>query len=102
MKKFINKTTEITAKGEDGQVISLTFADLAIKTLNVMPRGGMVPSEMRIRFKLEDKLVDQEVGVTIELDDSDVEKLKTLSDIPWIFKHRDVLAYQEHLEELLK
>lgn len=99
MKKFVNKPTEITMQVE-AEVVKMNFADLAIKTLDIPPQGGWTQSEMRTRFRLEDKLKDKKADEIIELDDSDVDKLKQLADIPWQFKHRDVLDYISHLDEL--
>lgn len=101
MKQFVNKPTEITM--QDGEaVVKMNFADLALRTLEIPPQGGWTNKEMRTRFKLEDKLKGHEVDKVIDLEDADVEKLHQLANIPWQFKHRDVLAYMDHLDSLVK
>jgi Cu/Ag efflux protein CusF len=102
MKQFVNKATEITSVDEQGNKITLDYAELAKLTLNITPKEGWSMKTMRSRFKIEDKFKDAEIDAVIELDDADVEKLKEVADIPWQFKHRDILGYIDHLEELLK
>lgn len=101
MKNFKNQQTELTDI-KDGKEVSLTFVDLAKITLNVPPKEGWLLDEMKMRFKLEDKLVNTEVGETLQLDDADVEKLLQCAKIPWRAKHRDIIRYVEYLEELVK
>lgn len=102
MKQFVNKPTEITSQRKDGIVEEINFAELALKTLDLIPREGWTSKEMRLRFKIEDKLKAGMSKKIIELEDADVEKLYELAQIPWQFKHRDILDYQDHLEELIK
>lgn len=102
MKKFVNKLTDITTTDVSGVIKQMSFAEIAILTLDIIPHGGWTRKEMSTRFRIEDKLKNHGKDDIVELDDADVEKLKELANLPWQFKHRDILAYQDHLEELLK
>ena len=102
MKKFVNKQTEITSQDEKGQILKMSFTDLALRTLDIVPQGGWTKDEMRMRFKLEDKLKGHGIDATVQLEDAEMAKLKALSDIPWKIKHRDVIDYMDTLEEAMK
>lgn len=102
MKTFINKQTEIKQSNEEGEVVKISFSDLAKMTLNITPKEGWVMKEMKSRFKLEDKFNGHEIDAVIELEDAEAEMLNSLAQIPWAFKHKDIIAYVEHIEDLMK
>jgi hypothetical protein len=99
MKKFENKQTTITigiAGTQDTK--EMTYADLAKMTLDIPPANGWDKSEMKIRIKTENKLDNLKVDDVIELEDAEMEKVLELSNQPWQFKHKDLLAYMDDLE----
>jgi len=105
MKTIINKSTKITEQISSDPTIelrTLNYADLALLTLNIPPERGWTTAEMRIRLKVEDKLEDVEVEAEVNLEDAEFAKLLECSNLKWSFKHKDILAYCDHLEEVSK
>jgi len=99
MKIFKNQQTSITMEINSNEKKEMTYVDLANLTLNIPPQNGAWDmSEMRIRFKIEDKIEMLNVGDEIELEDAEHDKLFDLSNQPWQFKHRDLLKYLDDLE----
>jgi hypothetical protein len=102
MKTFINKKTQMSENIGDS-VRQLGFFDLVRVGLNSPPQEGWTPGEMRVRFKLEDKIADTELDKTIELEDADFEKVYTIcKSIKWAKMHRDIVAFDDYLDELNK
>ncbi|RLC68826.1 MAG: hypothetical protein DRH97_01920 [Chloroflexi bacterium] len=100
MKTFENRQTEIHYEGEQEK---LKFSHLAGQLLTITPAGGKWhPNEMRLRFKIQDKLVAGVNDETIELEDAELDKLHELSQDGFNFAHKDILAFADHLEELKK
>jgi hypothetical protein len=99
MKTFTNQQTDISI-GVEGttEKKKMTYANLAKLTLDIPPQGGWTKDEMKIRIKVEDKLEKLKVDEKIELEDAEFEKILTLSNQPWQFKHKSILAYMTDLE----
>jgi len=99
MKKFENKQTSITT-GIAGtqETKEMTYAELAKMTLDIPPANGWDKNEMKIRIKTESKIENLKVGETAELEDAEMQKILDMSNQPWQFKHKDLLAYMEDLE----
>jgi hypothetical protein len=102
MKTFINTKTEITKGDEQGNTTNLGYADLGAIALNTAPQGGWTPADMRKRLKVIAKLEDQEFDAKIELEDAEFDTLYQNKDVRWKFMHKDVVAFDDYLEELKK
>ena len=105
MKTVINKSTKITEQislDPTVKVRTLSYADLASITLNIPPERGWTTDEMRIRLKTEDKFKDLELEDKVDLEDAEFAKLLECSKLNWSFKHKDILAYCDYLEEVNK
>lgn len=103
MKNFYNTVTTITTTiSGTNESKKMTYADLALLTLNIPPRNGWTKEEMKIRFKIEDKLEKLKPGESAQLEDAEFEKVFECSNQPWQFKHRDLLKYMNDLEKEYK
>jgi len=107
MKTFKNQQTEITMtlinEDKTKSITTMTYADLAIMTLNIPPKeGGWLREESRLRFDIEDKIKDLKVGDEVELENTEFKKIHELSAQNWQMKHRDTIAYEDYLDEVSK
>lgn len=102
MKTFVNKSTEMS-EGQGDVKRQLGFLDLVRIGLNNPPQGGWTPGEMRTRFKLEDKIADIKLEESVDLEDAEFENIYTIcKGIKWSAMHRDIVAFDDYLEELKK
>lgn len=102
MKNFVNKETEIT-KEVDGVKSAMGYADLALVGLNSMPKEGWTTDEMRKRFRVIDKMetvVKAGIGKSIDLEDADFDTLVATSKINWAMMHKDLIKFDDYLQEL--
>ena len=94
MKKFENKTTEIT-NGE----AKMTYAELAllcIKNINV--QKGVTLEEMRQGIKVMDILESK--PEVIELEDTDHSfLLQKIDAMQWAMYHKDIVAFCDAIKE---
>ena len=98
MKKLENKAIELKF-GEDKT--EMGFVDLAIVCMNQIPEGGVPPLEMSKRIAILGKLNNAKLGEKVELEDAQFEMLKRLADnTGWRLIHKDIVAFNEHLEKL--
>jgi hypothetical protein len=99
MKKLENKKIELKFE-EDKE---MGFADLAKVCVNQIPEGGVPPVEMGKRIAIIAKLDNAKIGDKIELEDAQFDMLKSLADnTGWRLIHKDIVAFNEHLEKLKK
>lgn len=97
MKTITNKSTEITIADESGKTNFMTYADLIKICLNNPPKNGWTTDEMRKRIKIEDKLEDLKAEDDISLEDAEFDKVVECSKVPWQFKHKDIIAFEDTL-----
>ncbi len=97
MRTIVNKSTEITMADESGEAIFMTYADLIKICLNNPPKNGWTTDEMRKRIKIEDKLEDLKAEGDISLEDAEFDKVVECSKVPWQFKHKDIIAFEDSL-----
>lgn len=106
MKSFVNKVTEIVSEiKEDGTKVMMGYAGLALIGLNGQPKEGWDFSIMRKRLKTIDKmerLAKLEFGKTIDLEDAEFDTVVECSNIKWAMFHRDIITYDDYLQELKK
>jgi hypothetical protein len=103
MKNFINKKTEITKATQEGEEIKTTnlgFADLALVGLQSPPKEGWSVKDMRLIFKVIDKLETLELDQSVELADEEFDQLVKSSNVQWTAMHKDIVAFDDYLEEL--
>lgn len=104
MKTFENKKTTITeSNGTETRILG--FADLALVGLNAAPKEGWTTDEMRKRFKVIDKLEDvikAGLGNTVDLEDAEFEILFNTSKVNWAMMHRDLIKFDDYVQELSK
>lgn len=102
MKQFKNKPIEMFDGNSDSKE-QLGFIDLAIKGLNNIPQEGLTPSEMRDRLKIIDKIDSVKIDEEVELEDAEFRKIyDTYKGIKWLMMHKDIVAFDDYLEELNK
>ncbi len=97
MKTIINKKTKIVIADESGEQVPMLYTDLIGICLNNPPQGGWKTDEMRKRIKIEDKLEGVKEDGEIKLEDAEWEKVVECSKIPWQFKHKDIIAFEDAL-----
>ena len=97
MKTITNKSTEITMANQSGETTFMTYADLIKICLNNPPKNGWTTDEMRKRIKIEDKLEDLKAEDDISLEDAEFDKVLECSKVPWQFKHKDIIAFEDTL-----
>lgn len=109
MKTIINKKTELTEtvqkQDEDTVVTNLGYVDLIKIALNMTPQGGWDTNIMRKHLRVEAKIENVELDQEFELEDADFEVVAELckpGKIKWKFKHKDIVAFEDYLEEVLK
>jgi hypothetical protein len=103
MKTFINKKTEITKAEQVGEKIKTTnlgFADLALVGLQAPPKDGWSVKDMRMIFKVIDKLEGLDFDQSVELTDEEFDQLVKSSNVQWTAMHKDIVAFDDYLEEL--
>lgn len=88
--------------GGTDKTTNMTYAHLAKLTLNIPPREGWTRKEMKLRYKIEDKLDLLEIGEETELEDAEFEKIRDLANQPWQFKDREIIKYMDDLDEWFK
>ena len=93
MKSLDNKS--ITAGDKE-----IKYSELLKTCLNVVPKEGFTPSEMRTRLRILDIL--EKANGTIELEDADSQLTKKLvADMRWIVLSKDIVAFTEEVEKNL-
>ena len=97
MKTIINKKTKIVMANESGEQVPMLYTDLIAICLNNPPQGGWKTDEMRKRIKIEDKLEGVKEDGEIKLEDAEWEKVVECSKMPWQFKHKDIIAFEDAL-----
>jgi hypothetical protein len=80
---------------ESGETTFMTYADLIKICLNNPPKNGWTTDEMRKRIKIEDKLEDLKAEDDISLEDAEFDKVVECSKVPWQFKHKDIIAFED-------
>ncbi len=103
MKTFINKKTEITKATQEGEEIKTTnlgFADLALVGLQAPPKEGWSVKDMRLIFKVIDKLEGLELNQSVELADEEFVQLVKSSNVQWTAMHKDIIAFDDYLNDL--
>lgn len=103
MKVFINKKTEITKATQEGEEIKTTnlgFADIALVGLQSPPKQGWSVGDMRLIFKVIDKLENLKFDESVELTDEEFDQLVKSSDVQWTAMHKDIVAFDDYLQEL--
>lgn len=103
MKVFTNKKTEITKATQEGEEIKTTnlgFTDLALVGLQAPPKEGWSVKDMRMIFKVIDKLEGLEFDQSVELTDEEFNQLVKSSNVQWTTMHKDIVAFDDYLEEL--
>ena len=122
MKRIENRKTEITEsrnvteENPTGDIVNLGFLDLLLTGLNSPPKEGFTTSEMKERFNpifsgghgyierfnVISKIEDVKVGDTVELEDAEFLVAYNCRIKNWRMMHRDIVAFDEHLEEVKK
>lgn len=103
MKKFINKKTEITKAtqvGEEIKTINLGFSDLALVGLQAPPKEGWSVKDMRLIFKVIDKIEALEFDKSVKLTDDEFNQLVKSSNVQWTAMHKDIIAFDDYLNNL--
>lgn len=103
--KFINSKTELTKqvgvdKDNNPIIEKLGYVDLALVGLNSPPKNGWSVGDMRVRFKVIDKLEGTPLGESVELNENEIKSIKDSSDIKWTTMHKDIVSYYDYLETL--
>jgi len=108
MKRIENRKTEITEsrnvteENPTGDIVNLGFLDLLLTGLNSPPKEGFTTSEMKERFNVISKIEDVKIGDTVELEDAEFLVAYNCRIKNWRMMHRDIVAFDEHLEEVKK
>jgi len=108
MKTFKNQQTRITIgldPLDENKKKEMTYVDLVMMILSIPPvvePNGAVKwprAEQKLRFKIEDKIEKLKIDEAVELEDAEFDKIFSLSQLDWQFKHRDILRYLDDLDE---
>ena len=99
MKILENKETRL--KNQDGETYTL-YSDLINHSLNIIPQGGISPSEMRKRVRIIKSLEKAPLaGNIIKFEDNDAENLKQIvKTSKWSLIHEDILNFQDDVDSM--
>ncbi|MHA2009944.1 MAG: hypothetical protein ACW980_21735 [Promethearchaeota archaeon] len=79
MKQFKNKETEMKGVDESKNLYNLCYSDILKQAINQAPQGGYTPEDMAVRFKLMNLLDKVKPGANVDVEDSDMIKLKSIA-----------------------
>ena len=68
--------------------------------LNHQPKEGWTTSEMRSRIRIEAKVEDLKTDELLELEDAEYDKIVNCLGIPWTFKHKSLIKFEDYILNL--
>lgn len=101
MKKLENKETEMTQMVGDVKT-NLGYVDLLLLGLNQPPKEGWTTQQMRERFKVISKLENVKLGAKVELEDAEFKVAYDCRIQNWTMMHKDIISFDDYLENLKK
>ena len=98
------KGNELTHDPSTGKELKFSFANIAISALNSAIEG-MSTNDMRMRFKIIDKMEAAEPDATINLEDAELEALKQIvvsmdDKKQWVRLDRDLVDFVDYIRKM--
>ena len=101
MKKIKIEKTGITKNKllRDGNEAKVDYKDLMELTLDIVPREGFTPKDIRDRNRIQNA-IDKAKDDTISLEDSDFENFtKILDDSRWPIRDKELATFLEKFKK---